>query len=93
MRDEIDRLDALYACLSNQVANRYQLNELLRNRFFNLPTVEEFKKFEQNEYQRISEAKRVERLRVPFIPNILPFQRVCPDRNLKDLKWIREHLC
>ena len=51
------------------------------------------KNFKQNEQLRIYEEKKEKFNRIPFIPNILSYQRSCPYYTLEEMKWIRDHLC
>ncbi|CAF1395857.1 unnamed protein product [Adineta steineri] len=101
IRDDIDQFDAIYSCLIDQSAstrnNSVKKTNLLSNhlcrRFFSLSDIPTLKKFQQNEQLRIYEEKKANFNRVPFIPNILSYQRTCPQYNLDDMKWIRDHLC
>ncbi|CAF0776214.1 unnamed protein product [Rotaria sp. Silwood1] len=98
--DNIDRFDAIYSCLIDRnlssqnktVKRSNHLQNYLRNRFFTLPNIDELKNFEQNEQLRVNKEKQTVLNRVPFIPNILSYQRTCPYYNLSEMKKIRDQL-
>lgn len=83
--DDIDRFDSVYSCLIDQnpsddhpLKKSYRVQNHLRERFFTLPTINEFNDFQQSEQKRVYEEKQVAVNRIPFIPNIPLEQRRCP---------------
>ncbi|UJR37356.1 hypothetical protein I4U23_030064 [Adineta vaga] len=105
IRDDIDRFDALYSCLVEQeISSKHDvgnnvlkktnlLSKNLRNRFFTLSDIHKLKNFQEKERSRIYEERKKNFNRVPFIPNILSYQRTCPHYKLEEMKWIRDHFC
>ena len=69
------------------------LSKNLRDRFFKLSDIEKLKNFQENEHSRVIQEKKIHFDRIPFIPNILPYQRTCPYYKLQEMKWIQTHLC
>ncbi|CAF1605093.1 unnamed protein product [Adineta ricciae] len=101
IRDETDRFDALYLCLNEQITTTKDdtmkksniLSKNLQDRFFKLSDIEKLKNFQENEHLRVAQKKKSHFDRIPFIPNILPYQRTCPYYKLDEMKWIQAHLC
>lgn len=100
IRDDIDRFDGLYTCLTeetvrakNGATSGNRLNDYLRQRFFSLSNINELRNFQQSEFLRTFDEKRINQARVPFVPNLLASQRTCTTDQVEDLIWIRDHLC
>ncbi|CAF0841384.1 unnamed protein product [Adineta ricciae] len=101
IRDEADRLDVLYSCLNEQITTTKDdtmkksniLSKNLRDRFVKLSDIEKLTKFQENEHSRVAQEKKSHFDRIPFIPNILSYQRTCPYYKLEEMKWIQTHLC
>ncbi|CAF2995484.1 unnamed protein product [Rotaria sp. Silwood2] len=98
--DIIDRFDAIYSCLNDKnlliqnqnLKKSNLLQNYLSDRFVTLPNINELKNFQQNEQIRVYKEKQTVLNRVPFIPNILSYQRTCPYYNLNQWKKIRDQL-